>query len=357
MDFQAFVIFENPLKEKTQETIRVLRHSQIAVGMITGDSLNTAISIATKSGIAAPHEKIIEYIYSEGEMGMEIRQRGTREAGVMDLSILSEVGEALVGMEVLEDEHTVGAMTCESFRNILAKVKYNQLNKEEVFRHPLILRVASRVRILAEMGPWEKAQAIEIFKRRLQGANQGVAYCGDGVNDMMALGQADIGISLGLSEASTAAPFVANTDELDCVPEIALQGKAHLSSNMDTFRFFSLYSLVQAFGMLMLFSQKTEYSVPSYLTMDLFVAINLALCISSLSSRRLLTPLKPHSSILSKHMLLSIVLNSVLSVACVFLVQFFIKQDPNYKSPTDLNPEGEGVSSDTSTFESTVLPS
>lgn len=39
----------------------------------------------------------------------------------------------------------------------------------------------------------------------LQGLNKTCMYCGDGINDLTALGAADVGMALGSSEASAAA--------------------------------------------------------------------------------------------------------------------------------------------------------
>ena len=46
MRFQGISIFKNNLKDQTKPTIRALKRAEFKIGMITGDNINTAISIA-----------------------------------------------------------------------------------------------------------------------------------------------------------------------------------------------------------------------------------------------------------------------------------------------------------------------
>jgi cation-transporting ATPase 13A3/4/5 len=54
--------------------------------------------------------------------------------------------------------------------------------------------------------------------------------CGEGANDCEALKAADIGVSLGLAEASIAAPFTSKNDTIECCVTILREGKASVST-------------------------------------------------------------------------------------------------------------------------------
>ena len=66
------------------------------------------------------------------------------------------------------------------------------------------------------MRPEEKALLIE----KIQEKGSIVGMCGDGANDCFALKAADVGISLSEAEASIAAPFTSNIQNIGCVVKI-----------------------------------------------------------------------------------------------------------------------------------------
>jgi cation-transporting ATPase 13A3/4/5 len=75
------------------------------------------------------------------------------------------------------------------------------------------------------MSPDNKALIVE--KLKLQGKIN-VGMCGDGANDCAALKSADVGISLSEAEASIAAPFTSQINNISCVVDVLREGKAAL---------------------------------------------------------------------------------------------------------------------------------
>jgi P-type E1-E2 ATPase len=55
--------------------------------------------------------------------------------------------------------------------------------------------------------------------------------CGDGANDCAALKTADVGISLSEAEASIAAPFTSQEQNITCVITLLREGKAALATS------------------------------------------------------------------------------------------------------------------------------
>jgi cation-transporting ATPase 13A3/4/5 len=54
---------------------------------------------------------------------------------------------------------------------------------------------------------------------------------------------ADIGISLSLAEASIAAPFTSNIQDISCVPIVLYEGRAALITSFMCFKYMTLYSI------------------------------------------------------------------------------------------------------------------
>ena len=55
--------------------------------------------------------------------------------------------------------------------------------------------------------------------------------CGDGANDCVALKQGDVGVSLSEAEASIAAPFTSKVQNISCIVDLLLEGKASLTTS------------------------------------------------------------------------------------------------------------------------------
>lgn len=71
--------------------------------------------------------------------------------------------------------------------------------------------------VFARMHPDEKALMI---KHMMTEKKNVVGMCGDGANDVGALKTANVGVSLSEAEASIAAPFTSNIQDISCIPTL-----------------------------------------------------------------------------------------------------------------------------------------
>jgi cation-transporting P-type ATPase 13A2 len=78
--------------------------------------------------------------------------------------------------------------------------------------------------------------------------------CGDGANDCGALKTADVGISLSEAEASIAAPFTSQVQNIECCITLLREGRAAMTTSFQAFKFIELYSLIQFFTVIMLYT-------------------------------------------------------------------------------------------------------
>ena len=92
------------------------------------------------------------------------------------------------------------------------------------------LAFASSADVVGRAGPAQKAEIV----RRLQQAGHVVAMTGDGVNDLLALKQADVAVAMGSgSQASrSVAQFVLLADEFGAIPQAVREGR-RLIANME----------------------------------------------------------------------------------------------------------------------------
>lgn len=124
-------------------------------------------------------------------------------------------------------------------------------------------------------------------------------------------------------------------EDISCIEKISIEGKAALTTNYDCFRYFCLYSIIQTIGLVILFAQKTEYSIPMYLTMDIPLALNVANCIGLLNTNPHLKKKMPKYTLLSAKFLLSILFNFLITIGFFLFSVWLLRKDPNFVSAND----------------------
>ena len=102
-----------------------------------------------------------------------------------------------------------------------------------------------KAQIYARMSPDGKAALVECLQKYLK---KEIGMCGDGANDCNALKTADIGVSLSEAEASIAAPFTSQIQDISCIPIVLREGRCALTTSYQTFKFIEIYSAIQFFA-------------------------------------------------------------------------------------------------------------
>src|SRR3990167_9006703 len=344
--FQGFALFENNLKEMTKPTLQKLKLADFRTGMITGDNINTAISVAKSCGIIDTEKENIMICTFKPKNGK------------ITAHMIDECGDPqeevdLDNKEKYSSKPPIGAMGSNDFAKVVDQFKLELTKPVDITQKPLI-QIAQNIRVFARMNPEQKAMIVKIMKAYYKDYEYTVGFCGDGANDCIALKHADIGVSLSKTEASLSAPFVSQIEDISCIECISYLGKSALTTNFDCFRYFCLYSIIQTLGLIILYSQQTEYSIGMYLTMDIPIALNLANSIGLLTPFDYLTVQLPYFTLMNFKFLLSVFLNACYAAGfMVFGVFYLVRKDTSFVSAVD---QAEStLDSDMPTYESTII--
>jgi Ca2+ transporting ATPase len=235
----AIVGIADPIRKEVPEAVRLCHKAGIAVRMLTGDNLKTAISIAKDCGIL-PSD------YTKGENDYTV-------------------------MEGKEFREAVGGTVRESSGESIAEIA-----------HPEVFNIiAGQLRVLARSSPEDKY----ILVSGLKNLNEVVAVTGDGTNDAPALKMSDVGFAMhitGTQIAKDASDIVLLDDNFASIVTSVKWGR-NIYDGIRKFIQFQLINNVVA--LIMAFIGSALYKVSPFsavqflwinLIMDTFAALKLA---------------------------------------------------------------------------------
>uniref|UniRef100_A0A8C0FUS8 Cation-transporting ATPase n=1 Tax=Bubo bubo TaxID=30461 RepID=A0A8C0FUS8_BUBBB len=322
--FLGLLVMENRLKQETKPVIRELAAARIRSVMVTGDNLQTAVTVARNAGMIHTGSKVILIEAKEPE--------GSAPASIAWRLITLE-GETC-------NYHF--AMNGKSYQ-VITKYFYNLL--------PKILVNAT---VFARMSPGQKSSLVEEFQKLEVGGVGGwmdVSPSSDS-HGFQALKMAHAGISLSEQEASVASPFTSQIPNIQCVPELIREGRAALVASFAVVKYLTLYGLIQFVGTALLFWQLQIFGNYQYLIQDVIITLLVCLTMSLTEAYPKLAPYRPPGQLISPPLLLSIILNVCFTIAmqtCGFLL---VKQQPWYVA---LASQSSGAQSTVLSYEDTTL--
>ncbi|XP_008582747.1 PREDICTED: probable cation-transporting ATPase 13A5 [Galeopterus variegatus] len=317
LTFLGLLIMENRLKKETKPVLKELSEARIRTVMITGDNLQTAITVARNSEMIPQSSQVIIVEANEPEefvpasvtwQPVENQEtgRGKNETNIN------------IGNNSVPDGEGGScyhfAMTGKSYQVI-----YQHFNS-------LLPKILVNGTIFARMSPQQKSSLIEEFQK----LNYFVGMCGDGANDCGALKMAHAGISLSEQEASVASPFTSKTANIECVPHLIREGRAALVSSFGVFKYLTMYAIIQFIGTSLLYWQLQLFGNYQYLMQDVAITLMVCLTMSSTHAYPKLAPYRPAGQLLSPPLLLSVFLNSCFTCIVQICAFLHVKQQPWY---------------------------
>lgn len=294
LEFLGLIILENRLKRPTAPVIAELREANIRVIMVTGDNIQTAISVAKECGILSVEEQIVDMSVAPNEEEKDrpeiifnTQSPRSPNSSLQDRSVSPTIKDIECGIASYNYRFALTGQTWQTLRE---------------YYPDLIDRVCVRSAVFARMSSDQKQQLIVELMR----LGYYVAMCGDGANDCGALRAAHVGISLSKAEASVASPFTSKIPDISCVPKVIREGRAALVTSFGIFKFMIAYSLTEFLSVIILYVMESNLTDLQFLFIDLFLIINFAFffgktraCTDKLSKRTPMTSLLSFTPLLS----------------------------------------------------------
>ncbi|KOC69420.1 putative cation-transporting ATPase 13A3 [Habropoda laboriosa] len=287
LEFLGLVIMENRLKTPTIPVIRELRTADIHVLMITGDNIQTAVSVARECGILSPHDSVIDVtvVMEENKLQPKIYFNAQEISPKLSLH-----NKQLKIPELQDIEQNISTS---NYRFALTGQSW-QLLREHF--PDLVAKICVRGAIFARMTSDQKQQLV----LELMQLGYYVAMCGDGANDCGALRAAHVGISLSEAESSVASPFTSKVPDITCVPKVIREGRAALVTSFGIFKFMVTYSLTEFLSVIILFSIDSNLTDLEFLFIDICLIVNFASFFGKTQAyKRKLVKKPPMTSLLS----------------------------------------------------------
>lgn len=171
-DFLGLIIMQNLVKKETYGALAELHKADIVTLMVTGDNIQTAISVGRDCELVKTEQTIIRVEAEDSASGQLAVTYSCPESETA--SIIANSNQ--MGHD-MTSENYVFACDGNTFRNIRNK-------DPELFK-----RIVHRGKIFARMLPEQKIELIECLKQ----LGRQVIMCGDGCNDCGALKTAHAG--------------------------------------------------------------------------------------------------------------------------------------------------------------------
>ncbi|XP_020280568.1 probable cation-transporting ATPase 13A3 [Pseudomyrmex gracilis] len=299
LEFLGLVILENRLKRPTTPVIAELREANIRVVMITGDNIQTAVSVARDCGILSAAEHVVN---------VAVTLTGEKDQPEISFNVQSRsqklTQDQVFTSSTIEDVER-GIPSC-NYRFALTGQTWQALREH----YPdLVGRICVRSAIFARMSSDQKQQVIMELMR----LGYYVAMCGDGANDCGALRAAHVGISLSEAESSVASPFTSRIADITCVPKVIREGRAALVTSFGIFKFMVGYSLTEFLSVIILYSIDSNLTDLQFLFIDICLIINFAFFFGKTRAyNKKLSKTPPQTSLLSFTPLLSLMVHMFL---------------------------------------------
>ncbi|XP_029680789.1 probable cation-transporting ATPase 13A3 isoform X1 [Formica exsecta] len=307
LEFLGLVVLENRLKRPTASVITELRKANIRIVMITGDNIQTAISVAKEGGILSIEEHVVDVTVTS--RGGE-KDRPNIFFNVQSQSSESNSRDQVLATPMIQDIEC-GIVNC-NYRFALTGQTWQALRE---YYPDLVDRICVRGTIFARMSSDQKQQLIMELMR----LGYYVVMCGDGANDCGALRTAHVGISLSEAESSVASPFTSRVPDISCVPKVIREGRAALITSFGIFKFMVGYSLTEFLSVIILYSIDSNLTDLQFLFIDICLIVNFAFFFGKTHAyKKKLSKTKPMTSLIGFTPLLSLTVH--MSVMIVFQV-------------------------------------
>jgi cation-transporting ATPase 13A2 len=315
LEFVGLIVLENRLKPQTGAVIETLQNAGMKIVMVTGDNIQTAVSVARECGIIQSGHSVIDIITTK-----------PTKSDVARIRYQESDGAPITGTKVKDVE----AMCERKYHFVVSGSAWTDINQ---YFPEIIPKIVTKGVVFARMSGQQKQQLVE----ELQNLGYYVAMCGDGANDCGALKAANVGISLSEAESSVASPFTSKEPNISCTTQVIKEGRAALVTSFGVFKLMLCYSLTEFSSVIILYAIDSNLTSLQFLFIDIFLILNFASFFGKTRAYDHLHKDPPMTSLLSFIPLASILLFMVVTVAVQTFAYYHI-QTYDWFIPFVFNP-------------------
>uniref|UniRef100_A0A8C5Q6H3 Cation-transporting ATPase n=1 Tax=Leptobrachium leishanense TaxID=445787 RepID=A0A8C5Q6H3_9ANUR len=320
LTFLGLLIMENRLKPESAPALCELNNALIRTVMITGDNLQTAVTVARNSGMVKENGRVVI---------IEADEADDKSPASISWTTMETQGKHIHEVIEIDIKNFEQAQETTTYHFAMTGKTYAVL--VQYFYH-LLPKILLNGTVFARMSPGQKSNLIEEFQKM----DYYVAMCGDGANDCGALKVAHAGISLSEQEASVASPFTSKIPNIQCIPHLIKEGRAALVATFGVFKYVTLYSMIQFICLLLLYWEMKLVGLYLYLFQDVGITSLVALTMTLAEACPKLAPYRPPAQLISPPLLLSVIFNVLLNLA-MQVCSFVLLQKQPWYSRTNLS--------------------
>jgi magnesium-transporting ATPase (P-type) len=135
---------------------------------------------------------------------------------------------------------------------------------------------------------------------------------------------------LSKAEASVAAPFTSNVEDISCIPNLIMEGRCALVTTFGMFRYMALYSLIQFTSVLILYLNFTNFPDAHFLLVDLGITTMIALVLGRTGPFKRIVPKTPKAELVSIQNICSVLAQVILAAILQISAIYWLQQQPWY---------------------------
>ena len=348
--FLGLVIFKNPLKKDTQSVIEKLYNAKFKLVMSTGDNECTSYYVAQESKMVNTeiHSRYVIDIKLDTNLIYMIElksnnndnsesQLDNEDNEIIEIdNILNkpkddylETNNCLDEVDkILQKKEAIVSVSGSALSYIMEQMKNSDIfidTTKKCTKKNIENLIRKFGCIFYRMTPKNKAELIQFFK---QDKKSIVIMCGDGSNDVPAILEADIGVSINQeSNMQILSHFYMKNTSIECVESIVKTGRACFECNEMLFKVIIIQdSVLTLCKKLVLYLNNEDFTQYHILFIGIVCSLIPLICSIRTSPALILAKEVTGTSLFNKKFLISTIMQLVLSLGVLISFFFYLKK-------------------------------
>ena len=371
LTFLGLVIFKNPLKKDTQSVIEKLYNAKFKLVMSTGDNECTSYYVAQESKMVNTeiHSRYVIDIKLDTNLIYMIELKSNNndnneskidndENDILEIDNMLnkpkddylETNNCLDQVDkILQRKEAIVSVSGSALSYIMDQLKHNNTdiisdiyidNTRKCTKKNIENLIRKFGCIFYRMTPKNKAELIQFFK---QDKKSIVIMCGDGSNDVPAILEADIGVSINQeSNMQILSHFYMKNTSIECVESIVKTGRACFECNEMLFKVIIIQdSVLTLCKKLILYMKNESFNQYQILLIGLICSLFPIICSTRTAPALILAKEATVTSLFNKKFLMSTIIQLLLNLG--IQVSFFFYLKNGISDENILNSSGKNI--------------